>query len=207
MASTLRELALKYGSDKAGHHEFCEPYEQFIGHMRNEHFSMLELGIGGYQFPDRGGGSLRMWLEYFPNVKLFALDLHKKNLNLPRTQLFIGSQDDPDILNVMLDSVGEPPWLIIDDASHINPLTLATFQILFQRLAPGGVYVVEDVHTSYWADNYQGGDHPNTVMNYFKTQADNLNQEYFTNATGISAVPDIESITFYKEIIFIRKKA
>ncbi len=39
---------------------------------------------------------------------------------------------------------GEPLDLVIDDASHLYEPTLATFEVLFPRLKPGGLYLIED---------------------------------------------------------------
>ena len=37
--------------------------------------------------------------------------------------------------------------LIIDDGSHLYPDYTATADVLFERLRPGGVYVIEDIQT------------------------------------------------------------
>jgi predicted O-methyltransferase YrrM len=39
---------------------------------------------------------------------------------------------------------GEPIDLVIDDASHRYDLTLATFEVLFPLVRPGGTYLIED---------------------------------------------------------------
>ena len=39
---------------------------------------------------------------------------------------------------------GEPLDLVIDDASHLYGPTMASFEVLFPRLRPGGLYVIED---------------------------------------------------------------
>ena len=45
---------------------------------------MLEISIGGYEFPDRGGGSLRMRADLFPSAKIVGVDLFDKSgLNIP----------------------------------------------------------------------------------------------------------------------------
>jgi predicted O-methyltransferase YrrM len=46
---------------------------------------------------------------------------------------------------------GEPLDLVIDDASHLLAETRASFEMLFPRLRPGGLYVVEDwaAHHTY----------------------------------------------------------
>lgn len=216
--SQLRKLGLKHKTDKAGgrenpdNHEFCEAYEFFLADLRDKQFSMLEIGIGGYHYPDRGGESLRMWAEYFYNARIYAMDLHKKDFPLPpRTKIFQGSQDDADLLRQIVDTMREQPKLIIDDASHNNILTLKTFEIAFPLLAPGGIYVVEDAHTSYWADHFNGGLHtPVTAMEYFKQQADYINHRHWQNIPHEmyhAKMEGIESIHFFPEIIFIRKSA
>lgn len=212
--TALRELALKYGTDKAGgrdnpdRHEYCEAYEFFLGPMRHKKFTMVEIGVGGYHFIDRGGEGLRMWREYFSKARIHGVDLHLKSLVIPGVTIWCGSQDDPVFLKDLIAKVG-PVDVIIDDASHLNPLTLKTFEICFPLLAPGGLYVIEDVHSSYWhEEGFGGGDHPDTVMNFFKQQADGLNSYHLNGRLWLThlPVPDIESIHFFKEIIFIRKK-
>lgn len=52
----------------------------------------------------------------------------------------------------------EPLDLVVDDASHLLDLTRTSFNILFPRLRPGGVYVIEDwawAHADYGDDGGQ----------------------------------------------------
>lgn len=44
---------------------------------------------------------------------------------------------------------GEPLDLVVDDASHLYDPTVASFETLFPRLRPGGLYIIED-WTSYY---------------------------------------------------------
>ena len=50
-------------------------------------------------------------------------------------------------------AVGDEPLdLVVDDASHLLDLTRTSFNILFPRLRPGGVYMIEDwawAHADY----------------------------------------------------------
>ena len=59
----------------------------------------------------------------------------------------------------MLKSINSELDIIIDDGSHINEHVIRTFQYLFPKLKPGGIYVVEDTQTSYRQD--YGGDDKN----------------------------------------------
>jgi hypothetical protein len=43
----------------------------------------------------------------------------------------------------------EPLDLVIDDASHLYAPTKASFEVLFPRLRPGGLYIIEDWATDH----------------------------------------------------------
>ena len=43
------------------------------------------------------------------------------------------------------------PWtVVVDDGSHVPQHQLLTFQRLFPTVVPGGLYIIEDIETSYW---------------------------------------------------------
>lgn len=208
----LTELALKHGSDKAGHHNYTPIYEKYFSPIRDQAITLMELGIGGYEFPDRGGASLKMWYEYFPNAKILGVDIHKKTgIDNDRIKTIQGSQNNNGLFwNLFLST--ERPNIIIDDASHINRFTIESFQILFPHLAPGGIYVVEDIESSWapagsWADGC--ADYRNmeaaTTVNFFRRLIDEMNAQYIPAFVSYG-FPEIESIHFYKNIIFILKK-
>lgn len=214
---TLREIALKHGTDKAGgrdnpdNHEFCEAYEFFLAPWRDEPFVMMELGIGGYEYPEKGGEGLRTWREYFPNAVIHGVDLHQKSFTIPGVTIHQCAQDNIGKLREIVKHMVWAPDLIIDDASHNNLLTLVSFRTLFPLLKPGGIYVVEDAHTSYWEKYYDGGWHTLTAMEFFKHQADCINKRHWPGGTKPcpdlpECVEGIESVHFFQEIIFIRKK-
>src|SRR6188768_1034550 len=150
----LKDLAIKYGSDKHGHHDYCQHYENHIGAYTNLPITLLELGIGGYEFPDRGGAGMKMFRDFLPKAKIVGVDKwYKQGLDVhPRMKVYQGSQDDEKFLNKVVEQEGRPS-IIIDDASHMNALTIKSFQILFPLLLPGGVYVIEDIESSWWEDH------------------------------------------------------
>jgi len=204
----LKELALKYGTDKEGEHFYCQHYENHFEHLRNNPISLLEIGVGGYEKPNKGGESLRMWKEYFPKAQIYSIDIFDKSgLQEDRIKIFKGSQVDTVFLDSVMKNIGHPD-IIIDDGSHINAHIIMTFKYLFQYLKDGGVYVVEDLQTSYWKD-YGGNkfdlDNKNNAMAYFRSLADGLN---WVERKGYE--PDyfdlnITSIHFYHNMVFIYK--
>ena len=49
--------------------------------------------------------------------------------------------------------------IVIDDASHVNTHQIAAFGHFWPLVRPGGWYVIEDVHASYWGRAYNHGQH------------------------------------------------
>lgn len=204
----LTQLAKKYKTDKYedrdGGHKYTHIYEKELHHLKDEKFTLLELGIGGYTYPDRGGSSLRMWVEWFTKADIHGIDLYDKNFVVPRATIHKGSQIDDVFLRNLVEKIGKPK-VIIDDASHINHFTIRTFEILFPLLEKGGIYIIEDVHTSYWKDNYGGNpdykDYTSeTTLNYIKKKVDYLNWFHL----GLKE-PEFTSISFFSEMIIIKK--
>jgi hypothetical protein len=208
----LRALALFYGTDKGTTHRYVDVYNTFFHSIRRRCLGILEIGVGGDDDPYTGGGSLRMWRTYFPRARIFAIDvLDKRPHQERRIKIFRGSQDDADFLNKVADEIGQLD-VVIDDGSHIPRHVRKTFDTLFRRLAPGGLYVVEDVHCSYW-DGHEGAsqdlDRPDTTMNYFRRLVDGVNAAEIQKVNKQYAPSEIErllySLSFYEKLIVVQK--
>jgi hypothetical protein len=46
--------------------------------------------------------------------------------------------------------------LVIDDGSHKSGDIIRSFLLFFPQLNPGGIFIIEDLHASYWA-GWEGG--------------------------------------------------
>lgn len=208
---TLNELGLKHGTDKASSgHNYCHTYERYLAPLRQEQLVLLEIGVGGEEHLDRGGQSLRMWHDYFPNALVVGVDVYPKQLpEQARIHIYQGSQDDAPFLQDVVNRVGSPQ-VIVDDGSHHNRLTSQTFDILFPLLKPGGLYICEDVHTSYWKKHYDGDPNPNqgdTTMNFFKRLTDQLNHDVLERRYQTGFAGQLEFVHFYKELVIVKKAA
>jgi hypothetical protein len=212
---TLDQLAIEHGTDKSSlHHNYCGIYDKYFSSLRDKDFLFVEAGVGGYDQLNSGGQSARMWRDYFTQAKVVTFDIHSKSPHLFNGVSFMkGSQDDAYFLESLVRVHGHP-LVFIDDASHINDLTIATFEIMFPMLLSGGIYVVEDIETSYYCrDGFGGVENPidfnaNTSMNYFRKALNDLNSQYISNyiPEPENIHRDIESIHFYKNLIIILKK-
>jgi demethylmacrocin O-methyltransferase len=206
---SLINIAKKYNTDKFGIHNYITHYENHFKSFRNKNINMFEIGVGGYHNPNEGGGSLKMWKEYFSNGNIYSIDIYDKSpLQEDRIKIFRGSQIDINLLNDICEQSNGFD-IIIDDGSHINSHVIESFNFLFTKLKDGGIYVIEDTQTSYWKSF--GGDYsksnPNTTMNYFKNLTDCLNNKEFIFPNYQQSYFDkkIISIHFYHNLIFIYK--
>lgn len=208
--SNLRALAQAYSSDKWGAHWYAHHYETHFRSIRRCKMNILEIGVGGYDQADQGGGSLRMWRAYFPNSRIFGIDIYDKSPhNEKRIKTFRGSQIDPSFLETVVSEIG-PIDIVIDDGSHVNEHVIYTFNYLFRHLNPNGLYVIEDLQTSYWrayggsTDNLDSTD---TSMGFLKRFLDGLNYSEFETRCYHPTYTDthIVGLHFYHNMAFIQK--
>lgn len=176
----LAELAALYGSCKWGNTWEPTYYEPYLAPYRNDRIKVLEIGAGGGPDENAGGESLRMWRDYFPRALIYGVDIFAKvGIDEQRIRFFQGDQSDDAFLGRLLEQVGTPD-IIIDDGSHINEHVIKTFTRLFPSLADGGLYLVEDVNTSYWpafGGSRTDRNDPRTTMGFLKALTDGLNHQ------------------------------
>jgi len=125
---------------------------------------MLEIGLGcspgGGMINSTPGGSTLAWKHLFSSSTI-ELDLHvmeydaecatKWEKENPRIATKVHSGDassTKDLDRVYRDSGGLPFDIIIDDASHLNRHQIFTFLHMIQYVSNGGIYVIEDIHSS-----------------------------------------------------------
>lgn len=133
----LHEIGLKYGTDKATHHGYCDFYEKELEGLNPKR--ILEIGV-------KDGASLRMWKDFYPDAEIIGVDI--KPIHVPGCFVYPMNQSDIYII-----------WklgnfdLIIDDGSHMTLDQQISFYHLFQhQLNDGGIYIIEDIHTSFYKE-------------------------------------------------------
>lgn len=203
---SLVDLAHKYGTDKVLQ---CPVYDEYLSSLRSKRINFLEIGVGGYADPNAGGASLRMWNEYFPQGQIFALDFYDKTPHAQdRIRVYRGSQEDRVLLESIASDMGRID-VVLDDGSHVSSHVITSFCVLFPLLALGGLYIVEDIGTSYWPD-YGGSEdfgNPQTSMSFFKRLADGIQHPHFKHPFT-PEYPDVhaEYVHFFRNIIIVKKR-
>jgi hypothetical protein len=219
--STLDNLAKVYGTDKSSDkHNYCVKYEKYLPFNRYDKLNILEIGV-------LDGKSLLTWKDYYYRSNILGIDINPDCKKYEEDRIFIelGSQADDKFLNQISNEYG-PFDFILDDGSHLNEHVIYSFETLFQYVKSGGIYIVEDVATSYFPWYGGGLNDPKSMMEYFKKLTDDINFRGVENLDDQAAVwdrredklipysnkvqpdcrTDIESITFLNGIILIRKR-
>jgi 23S rRNA U2552 (ribose-2'-O)-methylase RlmE/FtsJ len=183
---------------------YFDVYERYFSKFRNKKITIVEIGV--YQ-----GGSLQMWRKYFgKEATIWGIDIDPrcKSLEDENTHILIGSQEDPLFLRSIIDKIGMID-ILIDDGGHTQDQQIISFKELYQQVNPdGGIYLCEDVHTSYI--NVYGGGHKrnNTFIEYSKSLIDQLNAHY-TEQSSIQVnefTKTTNTIHFYDSIVVFERK-
>ena len=184
---TLNELAIAFGTDKSTKvHGFTQHYENYFELMRNQPIKLLEIGV-------QSGASLRMWKHYFPKAEIYGLDYYDLSvMEEDRIKIYRGEQNDWDLLDRVI--LSGPFDIVIDDGSHQNPDIMSSFEYLFPRMKPGGIYVIEDTTCTYWGDTHNVGE--NTTMAKVKQLIDDVNSG---GKTGIGDIKKDPQDPVYRE--------
>lgn len=198
----------KYGTDKVTHHEYDQYYDFYLNKLYDEEGSIIEIGV-------ERGKSIEMWLKVFEKAHVYGLDKGMA-YNGPRHDIFRVDQSvESELQNALQQMNTDRVLFIIDDGSHIPEHQLLTFNTLFPVLMDGGVYIIEDIETSYWSKNglygYKtryGYKHRNSLIEIFKSGADIVNSEFIKHKikTPIKHLNSIHSITFGRNCIIINKR-
>ena len=168
-ADPLTALADHYGTDKGsgpdGHH-YTRVYSELFEKLRDRPVRLLEIGLMGLgrrgwddellrdsgKACGRDAPSLRMWAHYFPRGEIFGVDFNDfSGVEIARCRILRGDASRPADLLAAIDETGGNFDIVIDDASHASDHQQIALGTLFPAVAPGGLYIIEDL-------NYQPAD-------------------------------------------------
>jgi hypothetical protein len=206
---TLSELAQEFATDKWGLHRYTPHYERHLQHLRDERFTMLEIGVGGYARRRKGGASLRMWKHFFRKAQIVGLDIQDKSfVDEERIRTYQGSQVDEALIRRIVEEAGDLR-VVIDDGSHRPEHIRETFRFLFPLLPDGGIYAIEDTQTSYWPEfgGSEDRNDPTTTMALVKDLLDGLNFEEYVDETYQPSYTDLHVVGLhaYHNLVIIEK--
>lgn len=182
---------------------YFEIYERHFSRFRGTDVHILEFGVSQ-------GGSLQMWKDYFgPKCRIFGVDInpHCKAVEEDRITVFTGDQQDRKFLRSLASSVPRID-ILIDDGGHTMRQQIATFEELFGRISENGVYLCEDLCTSYWPNWGGGYGRKKTFIEYSKRFIDGINAWHSkSNALLVTDFTrSAHSLHYYDSVLVIEKQ-
>ncbi len=210
----LDGLALASGTDKASnHHNYTEIYARYFAPFKEQPIKFLEIGINT-------GKSVKLWEDYFKNAELHFIDITLQNVEYvsQRSYYHLADQASSYDLLKFIEKTGGDFDVILDDGGHTMLQQIMSFKYLFPQVKSGGLYIIEDLNTSYW-EAFGGGSHPKTTINFLKMLIDEVN--FVGVRTGCASHlnidpsikkdlnlyrTQIESIHFYDSVAIIIKR-
>lgn len=197
MLRALDQIMLDTGTDKnsAGHGYACI-YDELFTPWRTKPLTFLELGVWE-------GASLRAWAEYFTSdaARIIGVDNDLGRYDAmedDRVTAMSVQLDSQAGLTVLVNTIATPIDIVVDDASHGAFQQHISWNNLWPRVVPGGLYVIEDLHTYFWKHS-----NPPTAKDWLHGLAD--------SALGMGAEPrdnahEVEAITFRASMAILKKR-
>jgi hypothetical protein len=155
---------------------YLDEYHRLFDSLRTQPITLLELGV-------QNGGSLEIWAKYFPLAsKLIGCDIDAKcgllDFEDARIEIVVGDANKKSTVE-NVKSLSSTFDLILDDASHCSGDIIQSFIHYFPLLKDNGIFVVEDLHCSYWQTHEGGLYDPYSSMAFFKRLSDMINQDHW----------------------------
>ncbi len=182
---------------------YFEIYDRHFSRFRGTDAYIVEFGVSQ-------GGSLQMWKKYFgPNSKIFGIDINPdcKQLEEERIKIFIGDQEDRAFLKTLLQKIPRID-ILIDDGGHTMKQQIYTFDEFFPYIDESGVYLCEDLHSSYWPDWGGGYKRRGTFIEYSKNFIDYINAWHSKESRlcVTKFTKSVHSLHYYDSMLVIEKR-
>lgn len=174
---------------------YFDTYDRYLRPFRGKAVHFMEIGV-------YSGGSLDMWQSYFGDAcQILGVDIEPacRQYERPGVSILIGDQSDRQFWREALKD--RPPFhAVLDDGGHQTHQQVATFEEVFPHLAPGGIYICEDVHHS-----------GNGFFTYMSGLADQLNAGEISRTSFGAECPAspvakwIRAIHFYPYMVVVER--
>ena len=183
---------------------YFEIYDRHFSRYRGTDVHFLEIGTGN-------GGSLQMWQDYFgKKARFFGVDIHPhaKNFEDEQTRIFIGDQADKNFLARLAREIPRID-ILLDDGGHTMTQQINTFEALYPRISADGIYLCEDLHTSYWKGHGGGYRKRGSFIEYSKNFIDYLHawhSKWVKKAAPEDFTRSTYALHYYDSVLVIEKR-
>ena len=182
-------------------HHYIPLYDRYFSPFRGRKIRFLEIGVSK-------GGSLQMWRKYFgDDAIIYGIDIDPmcEKFNGLAGQVRIGSQIDAAFLDSVVKEMGGVD-IVLDDGSHRMSHIPITLKCLFPHLSYGGIYMIEDLHTSYWESFGGGYRSKKNFFGFVKDVMDDMHHWYHAGQLNQAVVShDCSGIHVHDSVVVLDK--
>ena len=111
--------------------------------LRDHWWCILVAKYGAFLFTEIGAFVITDYTLFA--IDILPIEIKDKNINFFR----VDQSKENELVHFAL-NVNTKFDVIIDDGSHVPEHQLLTLKILWNSLKESGVYIIEDIETSYW---------------------------------------------------------
>lgn len=174
VTDNIRSTDTYTGGDKRDR-QFCQFYEKLLGPYRNRPNNavrFLELGVWY-------GKSLAMWADWFQkDTIIYGIDIHLDRFKEHRPALEAAGAFQRCPVQVLefdtfsgefrdwISSQQVPMDIVLDDGNHTAASQYHLFELIFPLLAPGGIYIIEDI-VEPWDFFFKGASEESNMLSGF----------------------------------------
>lgn len=194
---SLIELSNDFPTDKnIEGHEFVRYYDRLFEPLRSDSIKFLEIGI-------LNGVSHLMWKEYFSKADIYGIDIRDYSIQSKGSGIttFRGDQSNRYDLERFIKLYGGGFDVILDDGGHAMDQQQISLGFLFQYIKPGGIFIIEDIHSSlpkFYPDSSfkvnSIGDNTTLFMIEWFIRTGLINSKYMSKAEILYLQENIENV-------------
>jgi len=197
--NTAKKSFLESEFKSIKHSNYFDIYDEILSPYKGKKIKVLEIGVLN------GGGLLMLRKILGDNAQIVGVDLNPLCLkfNDHGFNIHIGDQADNQFWINFFCTMGKFD-VIIDDGGHTNSQQINSLNSCIDYVTDGGIYITEDVHTSYWIEF--GNPSKGSYINYVKKIIDAVNSRGPRVKPQIhnSFYSTVHSIIVYQSIVCFR---
>lgn len=157
---------IRQGTDKNISHPYVDHFyeKELAPYQHKPNLRLLEIGICS-------GASVHLWHDYFQNGYIVGMDIADyvlpEHRSLPRAEYLFRDAYHPGVFTpeTRFD-------IIIDDGPHTFESQIWALEFYLPYLAPGGLFVIEDVQNLYYTQVFR-----KLVPGRYRSEVLNLNDK------------------------------
>ena len=176
-------------------------YNRYLSKYIGQKVTIVEIGVSH-------GGSLDMLKDVFgEDARIIGIDINPETIKFENDQIevYVGDVCDSTFLNSVIKDVGKID-ILIDDGGHFMDQQKIVLDKLFPIIKDTGVFICEDVQTSY--QHYYGGGlgYRFSFIEHVKKYIDIMHISYWKPKSSYLTLSNmLGGIHFYDSVVVIEK--